>query len=70
MLWDNLGDYHRARVAELKRIHGSETIISADLGTQDITYEWENIATKGHFVLSSLPVDQPDVIAGAILLSW
>ena len=61
MLWDNLGDYHRARVAELKRIHGSETIISADLGAQDITYEWENIATKGHFVLSSLPVDQPDV---------
>ncbi|MES2388304.1 MAG: glycosyltransferase family 4 protein, partial [Bacteroidota bacterium] len=61
MVWDNLGDYHRARAKAVEQVNGKGTVITADVGAQDILYEWENPERPGHYVLSKLPVSQRDI---------
>ncbi len=57
-----MGDYHRARVKEVATLLGSENVFSADLGSGDGLYKWENTdANAHHFVLSPSTVDQVDL---------
>ncbi len=61
-IWDRMGDYHRARVKACADLIGEENIFSADLGSGDSIYKWENTKDNNqHFVLSPTPVDQVDI---------
>jgi len=63
LLWDRMGDYHRARVREVAALFGEENIWAGDLGTSDGMYGWESGSTYGHyFRLSDRNVEK----AGAI----
>ncbi len=69
IIWDRMGDYHRARVKEVAKLLGSENVFSADLGSGDGIYQWDNTdANAHHFVLSSTPVDQVDI--KSTILHW
>jgi 1,2-diacylglycerol 3-alpha-glucosyltransferase len=58
-IWDRMGDYHLARIrACRKQING--TVYSADLGSADSLYKWDNVEAGNHFVLSQKPVQQKD----------
>jgi glycosyltransferase involved in cell wall biosynthesis len=64
IIWDRIGDYHRARIRAFERLVGEESVFSADLGSADQLYGWENSAGNGrHFVLSDKPVDDLDLRA-------
>lgn len=59
LLWDRMGDYHRARWKALQQQIGTENCYAADLGAGDGLYHWENTGDHAHyFRLSELPVDQ------------
>ena len=58
LVWDRLGDYHRAR-AEALRMLGYE-VATADLGAQDGLYEWQSSMLESHYCLSPREVDAPD----------
>ncbi len=61
-IWDRMGDYHRARVKACAQLLGEENIFSADLGSGDTLYKWENTKENSqHFVLSPTPVDQINI---------
>ena len=63
MVWDRLGDYHRARVRALAAQAGAANVFSADLGAADGLYLWSNSEGEaGHSQLSSKPVEQPDFL--------
>ena len=63
IVWDRLGDYHRARIRELEQLLGPERVYSADFGGQDALYGWENSSGKErHFLLSNRPVDKMDLL--------
>jgi glycosyltransferase involved in cell wall biosynthesis len=59
LLWDRMGDYHRARWKALAELMGSENCLAADLGAGDGLYHWENTGHENHYIrLSELPVDK------------
>ena len=61
IVWDRIGDYHRARVRELDNLAGPDQVCTADFGGRDALYGWEGSEDgKRHFVLSPKQVDQRD----------
>ncbi|MFN8416223.1 MAG: glycosyltransferase family 4 protein [Cytophagaceae bacterium] len=58
LIWDRLGDYHRARVKALEEL-GAD-VYTADLGAADQLYQWQNSGGVKHIVLSELPVEKSD----------
>ena len=63
IVWDRIGDYHRARIRELEQLAGPEQVFTADLGCRDGLYGWEGSeGQQRHFLLSSKPVDQRDCL--------
>ncbi len=59
LLWDRMGDYHRARVRELVRIVGEDRVWAGDLGSADGMYSWESGTDAGkYFLLSDKPVEK------------
>jgi 1,2-diacylglycerol 3-alpha-glucosyltransferase len=61
LIWDRLGDYHRARVRALQEKAGESIVVAADLGAADLMYGWEsNPDEEFYAALSHKPVEQPD----------
>lgn len=59
LVWDRLGDYHRARVTALQTLT-TGTVFQADLGAADGLYKWDSSQSPHAFQLSDKPVEQPD----------
>ena len=53
ILWDRMGDYHRARVRAIEEIFDEGTVFTADLAGKDDLYKWKNSSEANHFVLSN-----------------
>ena len=63
LVWDRMGDYHRARTEALKRNLISDTIFTADLGATDDIYRWNSSKeSKNHFVLSKKKSTNRDLL--------
>lgn len=63
IIWDRIGDYHRARVRAYEKLVGENSVITADLGASDKLYGWDTTGESGrHFLLSRKPVDQRDIV--------
>ncbi len=63
LLWDRMGDYHRARWKALSAIIGKENCYGADLGRGDGLYHWTNTeATDNYICLSDNPVNKSGII--------
>ena len=61
IVWDRIGDYHRARIREVEEQAGPDRVCTADFGGKDALYGWEGSEDgKRHFLLSPKPVDQLD----------
>lgn len=62
LVWDRLGDYHRARVKALQEAVGKENVFYADLGAADNLYKWSSSDQNDsqYFLLSQKPVQEPD----------
>ncbi|MFC7338118.1 glycosyltransferase family 4 protein [Haloferula chungangensis] len=59
LLWERMGDYHRARWKATIRRVGSDACLAADLGTADGLYEWQGTEDDpNHFVLVRKPVGE------------
>jgi glycosyltransferase involved in cell wall biosynthesis len=58
VIWDRMGDYHRARVKALRQT-GLE-VYTADLGNADALYQWKGSFDAQHTVLSNHPVEKWD----------
>ena len=66
IVWDRIGDYHRARIRAVKKRMGAAVVFTADLGQSDTLYRWENTSeSTNHRTLSSKPVHQRDIIQRA-----
>ncbi|MEX0330174.1 MAG: glycosyltransferase family 4 protein [Puniceicoccaceae bacterium] len=62
VVWDRIGDYHRARVRALKELVNEEQVFTADFGGEDGLYGWGRSAESNrHFVLSTKPVEKLDL---------
>jgi len=61
IVWDRMGDYHLARIKACRELIGPK-VYSADLGSADTLYQWNNVSDSKHFVLSDKPVHQKDFI--------
>ncbi len=61
LIWDRMGDYHRARWNSLKNQYDGGEVYAADLGKGDLLYQWEGIEDKGHFCLSQKSVEDFDL---------
>lgn len=62
IVWDRIGDYHRARIRALEEQVEAEQVFTADFGGADGLYGWGNSAETGHhFVLSGKPVEKLDL---------
>jgi len=65
LLWERMGDYHRARVRELVRLAGEENVWAGDLGSSDGLYGWESGSGYGHyFRLSDKNVNKVGALEG------
>jgi 1,2-diacylglycerol 3-alpha-glucosyltransferase len=65
LLWDRMGDYHRARVREVIRLAGESAVWAGDLGAADEMYGWESVSGEGnYFRLSEKPVENVTTIEG------
>jgi 1,2-diacylglycerol 3-alpha-glucosyltransferase len=65
LLWDRMGDYHRARVRELVQLVGKEHVWAGDLGGSDNMYGWERGNEYGnYFRLSEKPVEKVGMFEG------
>lgn len=61
IVWDRLGDYHRARVEALRQRCPDTLVLTADRGSGDSLYGWDNTAEgEQHAVLSQKPVHEQD----------
>ncbi|MDH5382690.1 MAG: hypothetical protein OEW75_17680, partial [Cyclobacteriaceae bacterium] len=62
VIWDRIGDYHRARLKALGGLVGMDNLIAADLGGVDKLYAWENSTNTPyqHVQLSNKPVEKSD----------
>lgn len=65
LIWDRLGDYHRARCVALADKIGYENVFSADLGCADSIYKWDNSndTSYKHFTLSKKSVEAFDIFS-------
>lgn len=61
VVFDRMGDYHRARVEALKKEARGYSVFSADLGASDGLYLWES-GGSNHFQLSDKPVSEWDLL--------
>jgi 1,2-diacylglycerol 3-alpha-glucosyltransferase len=65
LLWDRMGDYHRARVSELAQLVGKEKVWAGDLGGADDMYGWESgNENENYFRLSEKPVEKIGMFEG------
>ncbi|SDL60414.1 Glycosyltransferase involved in cell wall bisynthesis [Catalinimonas alkaloidigena] len=64
LVWNRIGDYHRARWQALAQQLGTDRVFGADLGAADLLYKWESTdQTQATYVLlSEQPVDQADLL--------
>lgn len=63
IIWDRIGDYHRARLRALESVLGPENVFAADLGKADGLYKWDSSRnSERHFLLSEKKVDQGDLV--------
>lgn len=70
IIWDRIGDYHRARIAALEQAVGPENVLYADLGGADALYGWNTTGQSDrYFLLSRRPVEQRD-LAGRLAAFW
>jgi glycosyltransferase involved in cell wall biosynthesis len=61
LLWDRMGDYHRARWRAMQQIYTRGKVFGADLGADDALYGWQNTANDKLYIrLSEKPVTQGD----------
>lgn len=59
LLWDRMGDYHRARWKAVQQITGKENCMAADLGAADGLYQWGTTAKDPQYIrLSNQPVEK------------
>jgi glycosyltransferase involved in cell wall biosynthesis len=59
LLWDRMGDYHRARWKALANIIGNKNCHAADLGKGDKLYKWSNTEKNSQYhLLSEKPVEE------------
>ncbi|OZV69231.1 hypothetical protein CA834_07180 [Winogradskyella aurantia] len=56
-----MGDYHRSRVEAYRAMNLEDSLYTADLGSGDKLYKWQNTAHNSHFVLSDKAADQWDI---------
>jgi 1,2-diacylglycerol 3-alpha-glucosyltransferase len=56
-----MGDYHRSRVAAYRALYPEDNLYTADLGTADQLYKWQNTAHTNHVVLSEKEAGQFDL---------
>ena len=62
LLWDRMGDYHRARWWALRQLVGADNCLAADYGMGDGLYQWENIRQSDkYFCLVAKPVEEVGV---------
>lgn len=64
VIWNRIGDYHRARLRALGGQIGFDNLVAADFGASDGLYQWENSANTPyeHRFLSQKHVNQKDII--------
>ena len=55
MIWDRMGDYHRARWRETQRVMNDRSVYAADLGGSDNLYQWSNTNEELHISISPKP---------------
>lgn len=58
VLWERMGDYHRARWSALAVWLGDDRCLAADLGLEDGIYHWEGTTNPNHKVLVHKPVNE------------
>jgi 1,2-diacylglycerol 3-alpha-glucosyltransferase len=59
LLWDRMGDYHRARWQALSQLIGADNCLAADYGMGDGLYQWENTRQSDkYFCLVAKPVEE------------
>nr|WP_319397835.1 glycosyltransferase family 4 protein [uncultured Carboxylicivirga sp.] len=61
IIWDRMGDYHRARIKAINNLLGEENVHTADLGSGDGIYQWMNTESANHHLLSNKKVEDVDV---------
>lgn len=63
LIWDRIGDYHRARWRDLGTLVGQQNVFAADLGAADSLYLWQNTDTANpqYSLFSQKPVHEPDL---------
>ncbi|SFB86443.1 Glycosyl transferases group 1 [Flexibacter flexilis DSM 6793] len=63
LIWDRIGDYHRARWRDLGKLVGEQNVFAADLGAADNLYLWQNTDTSNpqYRLFSQKPVHEPDL---------
>jgi 1,2-diacylglycerol 3-alpha-glucosyltransferase len=63
IIWDRIGDYHRARIRAMEARLEPGSVFTADFGGADELYGWKSTdASDRHFALSEKPVDQLDIL--------
>ena len=63
LLWERMGDYHRARWRALSNIVGHENCYGADLGRGDGLYHWANTVNSSNYIcLSHNPVNATGIV--------
>lgn len=63
LIWDRLGDYHRARWKALSQVMGTVNVYAADFGRTDNLYKWENSYADDpqYVLLSEKAVNKSDI---------
>ena len=64
LIWDRLGDYHRARAKALEAM--GHTVLTADLAMRDNLYQWTTELMPKHYFLSSKSIDEADLFRRCI----
>ena len=61
LVWDRIGDYHRARVRALRSVVGDKMVYTADLAAADNLYKWHTEESNTHYILSTKTAEQRDI---------
>ena len=61
LVWDRIGDYHRARVRALRSVVGDKMVYTADLAAADNLYKWHTEECNTHYILSTKTAEQRDI---------
>lgn len=63
LIWNRMGDYHRARWQSLKQYWSEGEVYAADLGAADNLYQWSNTnSDNNYYRLSEHSLDKADFI--------